>query len=63
MTPLDRRLEANGCGGTSAAVEPAPCVEYAGCSSGAPVRSCVYDDGHDWPELGPEGIWAFFGSF
>jgi polyhydroxybutyrate depolymerase len=56
----DRWLEANGCSETSAAVEPAPCVEYGGCSAGLPVRWCVYDDGHDWPDFGPEGIWGFF---
>lgn len=59
----DRWLEANGCSETSAPVEPAPCVEYAGCSPGLAVRWCVYDDGHNWPEFGPEGIWAFFASF
>ena len=58
--PMVRWLEANGCSDTSAAAEPAPCVEYSGCSSGLPVRWCVYDDGHDWPEFGPEGIWGFF---
>jgi poly(3-hydroxybutyrate) depolymerase len=58
----DRWLEANGCSEMSAAVEPAPCLEYAGCSSGLPVRWCVYDDGHNWPEFGPEGIWGFFSS-
>jgi len=58
----DRWLAANGCSGTTAPVVPAPCVEYAGCSSGLAVRWCVYDDGHDWPEFGPEGIWGFFGS-
>ncbi len=56
----DRWLEANGCGDTTTPVEPAPCVEYAGCAEGLPVRWCVYDDGHDWPEFGPEGIWSFF---
>jgi poly(3-hydroxybutyrate) depolymerase len=56
----DRWLEANGCGDTTAPAEPAPCVEYTGCSEGLPVRWCVYDDGHDWPEFGPDGIWGFF---
>jgi poly(3-hydroxybutyrate) depolymerase len=56
----DRWLDANGCTDMSAAVEPAPCVEYGGCSSGLPVRWCVYDDGHNWPDFGPEGIWGFF---
>lgn len=56
----DRWREENGCGDTTAPVEPAPCVEYAGCAEGLPVRWCVYGDGHDWPDFGPEGIWGFF---
>lgn len=60
LASRDRWLEANGCSDTMAAVEPAPCVEYAGCSLGLPVRWCEYDDGHDWPDFGPEGIWGFF---
>jgi hypothetical protein len=58
----DRWLEANGCGDTAAPVSPEPCEEYAGCSEGLPVRFCVYQDGHDWPDFGPEGIWAFFSA-
>jgi polyhydroxybutyrate depolymerase len=60
VTSRDRWLEANGCSGESQAVEPEPCLEYAGCGDGLPVRWCVYQDGHDWPEFGPDGIWAFF---
>jgi polyhydroxybutyrate depolymerase len=58
----DRWLSANGCSAETRAVEPEPCVEYAGCGEGQPVRWCVYQDGHDWPEFGPEGIWSFFRS-
>jgi poly(3-hydroxybutyrate) depolymerase len=58
----DRWLEANGCSDTTVASEPAPCVEYAGCAEGTPVRWCVYGDGHAWPEFGPVGIWSFFGA-
>jgi len=56
----DRWLEANGCSTEVAPVQPAPCVEYSGCDAGLPVRWCVYQDGHNWPEFGPEGIWSFF---
>ena len=56
----DRWLEANGCSTETTPVEPAPCVEYTGCDAGLPVRWCVYQDGHNWPEFGPEGIAAFF---
>ena len=59
----DRWLAANGCSETTEPVEPSPCVEYTGCSAGLPVRWCVYQDGHDWPAFGPEGIWGFFSSF
>lgn len=58
----DRWLEANGCSEETSAAAPEPCVEYAGCGDGLPVRWCVYQDGHDWPEFGPDGIWSFFRS-
>jgi poly(3-hydroxybutyrate) depolymerase len=57
---LDRWLQANGCVDTSTPSEPSPCVEYAGCGLGLPVRWCVYDDGHAWPDFAPQGIWSFF---
>jgi poly(3-hydroxybutyrate) depolymerase len=56
----DHWLEANGCGETSSATTPAGCVEYQGCDAGFPVHFCVYQEGHDWPEFGPEGIADFF---
>jgi len=56
----DRWLDANGCGEMTSAVVPEPCQEYAGCGEGLPVRFCVYQDGHDWPDFAPEGIWEFF---
>lgn len=59
----DRWLTVNGCSDASVPAQPAPCVEYTGCSPGLPVRWCVYQDGHDWPDFGPEGIWGFFSSF
>lgn len=59
---LERWLGANDCSETSAPVSPEPCEEYSGCAEGAPVRWCVYQDGHDWPDFAPQGIWAFFSS-
>lgn len=58
----DRWLEANACAETSAPISPEPCQEYSGCDDGAPVRWCVYQDGHNWPEFAPQGIWDFFSS-
>jgi polyhydroxybutyrate depolymerase len=58
----DRWLSANGCGDSTRAVSPNPCVEYAGCDAGSPVRWCVYQDGHNWPEFAPAGIWEFFSA-
>jgi poly(3-hydroxybutyrate) depolymerase len=59
----DRWLASNGCSEATEPVDPSPCVEYGGCGAGLPVRWCVYQDGHDWPDFGPEGIWGFFSSF
>lgn len=59
----DRWLSSNGCSAASEPIDPAPCVEYDGCSPGSPVRWCVYQDGHDWPDFGPDGVWGFFSSF
>ena len=61
----DHWLVANGCdAGMSEAVEPAPCVAYAGCDAGFPVHWCSHDDpafsGHTWPAWAGPGIWAFF---
>lgn len=58
----DRWLDANACAETSAPISPEPCEEYSGCDEGAPVRWCVYQDGHNWPDFAPQGIWEFFSS-
>lgn len=58
----DRWLASNGCDETSSPVPPAPCQEYSGCDAGLPVRWCVYQDGHNWPDFAPEGIWSFFSA-
>jgi polyhydroxybutyrate depolymerase len=58
----DHWLEANGCEASSATASiPSECVEYT-CSAGLPVRWCVYQEGHDWPDFAPQGMWDFFKS-
>jgi polyhydroxybutyrate depolymerase len=51
----------SGCDGTSSTpVDPSPCVEYAGCSAGFPVRYCEYDGDHQPPSFAASGLWGFF---
>jgi polyhydroxybutyrate depolymerase len=41
-------------------VDPAPCVEYAGCDVGFAVRYCEYDGDLGLPAFAAAGIWDFF---
>lgn len=54
---------ANGCGDTTTAVDPAPCVAYDGCGADS-LRWCLHDEavfsGHGWPSFAAAGIWPFF---
>jgi polyhydroxybutyrate depolymerase len=56
----DRWLTRNDCADATSPAAPSPCVQYAGCGDGLAVRWCVYQDGHNWPDFAPEGIWSFF---
>jgi polyhydroxybutyrate depolymerase len=47
----DAWLGINGCSLESMAIEPAPCVMYDDCSSGAPVIWCAHAGGHDQPNV------------
>jgi poly(3-hydroxybutyrate) depolymerase len=58
----DGLLAANSCAAEAEPVTPEPCLEYAGCDSGFAVRWCVYQDGHNWPDFAPQGIWSFFSA-
>jgi polyhydroxybutyrate depolymerase len=58
----DFYLAANGCGTTTTAVPPAPCVRYNGCVDGLPVIWCKHDGAHIWPDFAPQGVWSFFAS-
>lgn len=54
----------NNCDAESAAVDPDPCVAFAGCDE--PVHWCSHDieefSGHTWPSWAGAGIWSFFAS-
>jgi poly(3-hydroxybutyrate) depolymerase len=51
----------NRCDATmSTAVDPSPCVEYAGCDAGFAVRYCEYDGDLGLPSFAAAGIWSFF---
>jgi polyhydroxybutyrate depolymerase len=52
----------NQCEFRSTAVDPFPCVEYAGCAVGAPLRYCEYSGGIDLPDFASGGMWSFFRS-
>lgn len=60
----DHWTGANHCEDSSAAVDPAPCVAYAGCDAGAAVHWCEHSEaalgGHGWPAWAGPAIWAFF---
>ena len=57
----DYWIEHNGCdGSTPIAVAPSPCVEYAGCDPGLPVRFCEYGPSLELPSFTASAIWDFF---
>lgn len=59
----DYWVDRNGCdAATPMAVVPAPCVAYAGCDAGFPVRFCEYGPGPDLPSFTASAIWDFFSA-
>jgi poly(3-hydroxybutyrate) depolymerase len=59
----DLFLSLDGCGTTTTAVTPSPCVRYQGCQTGVPVDWCLTSGPHS-PQgdfTGP-GAWAFFNA-
>jgi polyhydroxybutyrate depolymerase len=62
----DALLDRNGCGESTAAVDPSPCETYDGCAEGMPVVWCPHDEtdlmGHMWPRFAGPAIWAFFAA-
>jgi hypothetical protein len=65
ITSRTRLLTANGCGMTTTADMPAPCVRYEGCRPGYPVVWCeTTGAGHSVQgSLSGPGMWRFFSSF
>jgi poly(3-hydroxybutyrate) depolymerase len=59
-TMRDIFAENNGCGPTSSAVDPSPCVAYDDCTS--PLHWCEFSGGHEWPGFAAAGVWAFFSA-
>jgi len=59
----DEILSRNGCGTTTIATSPSPCVSYQGCASGYPVTWCEFDGGHSMPSWATSAIVAFFKQF
>jgi polyhydroxybutyrate depolymerase len=58
----DHFLKIDGCGSTSSAITPAPCVTYANCKPQKAVAWCEHDGAHEIPAFAPAAIWAFFSS-
>lgn len=58
----DHWVERNGCGETTAAVAPSPCVRYEGCDE--PVMWCEHENpvqiAHGWPDFADEAIFEVF---
>jgi poly(3-hydroxybutyrate) depolymerase len=58
----DRYLRANGCGTTTQAITPPPCVRYDSCNEGAPVVWCMHQGDHSWPDFAGAAIAEFFAA-
>jgi len=55
-------IATNGCGSTTAALSPAPCVAYVGCQPGKTVAWCEHAGTHEIPSFAPGAIWEFLMS-
>jgi poly(3-hydroxybutyrate) depolymerase len=53
-------VSTNGCGNTTSAMTPSPCVAYNGCKDGKSVAWCEHPGAHEIPSFSPAGIWNFF---
>jgi polyhydroxybutyrate depolymerase len=59
----DEFLERNGCGTTTMAVSPSPCVTYQGCRAGYPVTWCEFNGAHTTWAPESQAVWDFFAQF
>jgi poly(3-hydroxybutyrate) depolymerase len=55
----DHWRTANHCTSTTSAIQPSPCVVYAGCDTGYPVAWCEHSAGHIIPDFAGAAIWNF----
>jgi poly(3-hydroxybutyrate) depolymerase len=62
-TARDEFLRRNGCGTTTAAVSPSPCVTYQGCRAGYPVTWCEFNGGHAPWSPSSQAVWDFFSQY
>ena len=56
----DRFVAIDQCGSSTAAVDPSPCVAYAGCASGNPVVWCPFVGVHEVQSWEPPALMRFF---
>jgi polyhydroxybutyrate depolymerase len=57
-------VQRNRCDATMfVAADPSPCVDYAACDVGFPVRYCEYDGDLGLPDFAAAGLWEFFKGF
>jgi poly(3-hydroxybutyrate) depolymerase len=53
-------IQQNQCNATmTTPVDPSPCLEYAGCEMGNPVRYCEYTGNQDVPSFAATAVWNF----
>jgi polyhydroxybutyrate depolymerase len=61
---IDALVKYNGCSSETKPVDPSPCVEYQGCTTGYPVVWCVRPgDPHAIPSFAAGAIAKFFQQF
>lgn len=51
------------CDGLASSYQPCSCVQYTNCTSGYPVISCTYKNGHMFAPNSGQVIWDFFSQF
>jgi poly(3-hydroxybutyrate) depolymerase len=58
----DSFVAKNGCDATTTPGDRAGCVNYQGCSAGAPVTWCTFTGVHEPPPYAGAAIWEFFSN-
>jgi polyhydroxybutyrate depolymerase len=63
VTARNEFVERNGCQPESAAVEVNGCLQFQGCTEGAPLTWCEFNGGHTPGPGSEQAIWDFFSQF